>query len=196
MQREIRIQQISCDDVSDSYVLNADSGRRADELSSWTGWCRVVKATHVPSGDDPAKVRAIVRGRGMRARPVDADGHEVKYRGSAAHDVQRDPHVTQSVSKLPLSVVHLNHTHTHTHTHTRVTWLTDWRIPLLQIRGQCKSSDQCRPSWTWVGLGWVGLGREITAFSCVELDLVEIRLMRFFGANCWHEQLHFYCHGL
>ena len=54
----------------------------------------------------------------MRARPVDADGHEVKYRGSAAHDVQRDPHVTQSVSKLPLSVVHLNHTHTHTHTHT------------------------------------------------------------------------------
>ena len=54
----------------------------------------------------------------MRARPVDADGHEVKYRGSAAHDVQRDPHVTQSVSKLPLGVVHLNHTHTHTHTHT------------------------------------------------------------------------------
>jgi len=48
----------------------------------------------------------------------------------------------------------------------------------------------------WVGLGWVGLGREITAFSWVELDLVEIRLMRFFGANCWREQLHFYCHGL
>jgi len=48
----------------------------------------------------------------------------------------------------------------HTHTHTRVTWLTDWRIPLLQIRGQCKSSDQCRPSWTWVGLGlgWIGSG--------------------------------------
>jgi len=49
--------------------------------------------------------------------PVNADRHQVEYGSGTAHDIECHPSVAQSVAKLPISVVHLDHTHIQTANH-------------------------------------------------------------------------------
>ena len=48
------------------------------------------------------------RDRVEECLPVDADRRQVEYRGGTAHDIQRYPHVTYSITELPDRVVHLH----------------------------------------------------------------------------------------
>jgi len=65
--------------------------------------------------------------------PVNADGHEMKNGRGAAHDVERDPHVTQSVAKPPLSVVHLHAPYT---SHSlSIDSVPGWRLIMYRVLG-------------------------------------------------------------
>jgi len=80
------------------------------------------------------------------------------------------------------------------------TYLQHSHFLLIHNNVECKharSTDlvYCKQSWMQIGtihgIGWVGLDREITAFSLVAFCWDSTR---FLGANWWREHQHFYCH--
>ena len=160
VQREIRIQQISCNDVSDSYVLNADSGRWADELSSWTGWCRVVKATQVPAMTLPKfelLLEAEIWERDLSMLMAMRWSIE-----AVQHMTSSATHMSHRASPSCHSALFTWTTHAHTHTHTHGS-----RDSQTDGFRYCKFGDSARVLTSadrvglglgWVGLGWIGSG--------------------------------------